>query len=121
MPAFLAAMTAGISGFSSRGARKIAIDALRDHAVDVGDLLGGRAGGVGIDQLPAALLGFVLHGFGLGYAPGIVAFGLGEANLVGVLLGELWQFGKGGACNGSNCCASHEFQEIAAKHLIPPC
>ena len=27
------------------------VDPLRDHAVDVGDLLGGRAGGVGVDEL----------------------------------------------------------------------
>ena len=86
MPAFLAAMTAGISGFSSRGGKEDEVDALGDHAVDVGDLLGGRAGGVGIDELAAALLGFVLHAGGLRQAPGIVAFRLGEADLVDVLL-----------------------------------
>ena len=58
------------------------VDALGDHAVDVGDLLGGRAGGVGIDQLAAALLGFVLHAGGLRQTPRIVAFRLGEADLV---------------------------------------
>ena len=62
------------------------VDALGDHAVDVGDLLGGRAGRVGIDELAAALLGLVLHAGGLRQAPGIVAFGLREADLVGVLL-----------------------------------
>ena len=31
------------------------VDALSDHAVDVGDLLGGRAGGVGIDELAPRL------------------------------------------------------------------
>ena len=86
MPAFLAAMTAGTSGFSSRGERKIDVDALRDHAVDVGDLLGGRAGGVGVDELPAELGGLVLHARGLRQTPGIVALGLREADLVVVLL-----------------------------------
>ena len=59
------------------------VDALGDHAVDVGDLLGRRAGGVGIDELGAALGGFILHAGGLRQAPGVVALGLGEADLVG--------------------------------------
>ena len=62
------------------------VDALRDHAVDVGDLFGGRAGGVGIDELAAALGRFVLHARGLREAPGIVALGLREADLVFVFL-----------------------------------
>ena len=62
------------------------IDALGDHAVDVGDLLGGRAGGVGINELSAALGGLVLHARGLRETPGIVAFGLGEADLVMIFL-----------------------------------
>src|ERR1700733_12219778 len=62
------------------------VDPLRDHAVDVSDLLGGRAGCVGIDDLATALRRFVLHTGGLRQAPGIVALRLGEANLVGILL-----------------------------------
>src|SRR6185312_12632332 len=62
------------------------VDALGDHAVDVGDLLGGGAGGVGVDELVAALLGLVVHTGGLRQAPGIVALGLGEADLVFVFL-----------------------------------
>ena len=58
------------------------VDALRDHPVDVGDLLGGRAGGVGVYELAAALGGFVFHAGGLRQTPGIVALGLGEADLV---------------------------------------
>ena len=67
------------------------VDALGDHRVDVGDLLGGRAGGVGVDELVAELGGLVLHAVGLRDAPGIVGFGLGEADLVGVLLREFRQ------------------------------
>src|SRR5208283_5873838 len=52
------------------------IDALGDHAVDVGDLLGGGACRVGVDELAAALGGLVLHARSLGETPGIVAFGL---------------------------------------------
>ena len=62
------------------------VDALGDHRVDVGDLLGGRAGGVGVDELVAELGGLGLHALGLGDAPGIVGFDLGEADLVAVLL-----------------------------------
>jgi hypothetical protein len=58
---------------------------LGDHAVDVGDLLGRRAGGIGIDELRAAFGGFILHAGGLRQPPGVVALGLGEADLVGVL------------------------------------
>ena len=72
------------------------VDALGDHAVDVGDLLGGRAGGVGIDELRAALGGFVLHAGGLREAPGIVALGLGEADLVSVLLLQRRHLAEGG-------------------------
>ena len=64
------------------------IDALGDHAVDVGDLLGGRSRRVGIDELIAELLGFVLHACRLREAPRIVAFRLGEPDLVGILLSE---------------------------------
>ena len=73
------------------------VDLLGDHRVDVGDLLGGRAGGVGVDQRPAALLGLFLHAGGLRQAPGIVALGLGEADLVGVLLRERGQPLRAGA------------------------
>ena len=46
MPAFFAAITAGISGFSSRGAED-GVDPLGDHRVHVGDLLrGGPAASV---------------------------------------------------------------------------
>ena len=96
MPAFLAFMTAGMSGFSSRGGEEDEVDALGDHAVDVGDLLGGGAGGVGIDELAAALGGLVLHARGLREAPGIVALGLGEADLVGVLLLQRRHLAEGG-------------------------
>ena len=48
--------------------------------------LAAELGGVGVDELAAALLGFVLHAGGLRQAPRIVAFRLGEADLVGVLL-----------------------------------
>ena len=65
MPAFLASMIAGISGFSSRGARKMTSTPCAIMRVDVGDLLGGRAGGVGVDELLAALRGLVLHARGL--------------------------------------------------------
>ena len=70
------------------------VDALRDHAVDVGDLLGGGAGGVGVDELAAALGGLVLHARGLREAPGIVALGLREADLVFVLLLQRRDFGR---------------------------
>ena len=67
------------------------VDALRDHRADVSHLLGGRAGRVGVDELPAPLRGFVLHALGLSQTPGIVALRLREANLVNVLF---LQFGK---------------------------
>ena len=64
------------------------VDPLGDHRIDIGHLLGGGAGGIRIDQLPPALLGFFLHAGSLGKAPWIVAFGLGKADLVGVFLLE---------------------------------
>ena len=56
--------------------------------VAVVHLLGGRAGGVGIDELMAELGGLGLHAFGLGDPPRVVALGLGEADLVCILLLE---------------------------------
>ena len=86
MPAFLAFSTAGRQRLLLARREEDEIDALGDHAVDVGDLLGGGAGGVGVDELVAALGGLVLHARGLGETPGIVALGLGETDLVMVLL-----------------------------------
>ena len=96
MPAFLAFMTAGIERLFLARRQEDEIDALRDHAVDVGDLLGGRAGCVGIDELVAALGGFVLHARGLREAPRVVALGLGEADLVMVLLLQRRNLPEGG-------------------------
>lgn len=62
------------------------INALRDQAVHIGDLLRGRSAGIGKHQIPAAGGGRVLEALRLGDPPGIVAFGLGEADLVAVLL-----------------------------------
>src|SRR5690606_6684710 len=70
------------------------IHALRDHRIDVRDLLGSRSGSVGIDELVAALGSLVLHALGLGNAPWIVGFRLRETDLVGVLLLELRHFGE---------------------------
>jgi hypothetical protein len=58
--------------FLARG-QEDRINALGDHGIDVGNLLGGGAGRVGVDELPAALGRLVLHALGLGDAPGIVA------------------------------------------------
>ena len=51
MPAFLAAITAGISGFSSRGARRMTSTCWAIIELTSAHLLGGRAGGVGVDEL----------------------------------------------------------------------
>ena len=58
--------------------------------------LAAELGGVGVDELAAALLGLVLHAGGLGQTPGIVAFGLREADLVGVLLLQRRHLAEGG-------------------------
>ena len=57
MPAFLAFMIAGIKRLLLARRQEDQVDALRDHAVDVGSLLGGRAGGIRVDELVAELLG----------------------------------------------------------------
>ena len=97
MPAFLALSTAVANGFSSRGARKMKSTPLRDHAVDIGDLLGGGAGGVGIDELIAPLGGLVLHARRLGETPRVVAFGLRETDLVVILFLERRDLAEGGS------------------------
>src|SRR6185369_569450 len=43
------------------------------------------------------LLGLILHACGLGKTPGVVALGLGETDLIGVLLGKLGRLGEGRA------------------------
>ena len=96
------------------------IDALGDHAVDVGDLLGGRTRGVGVDQLAAAFLRLVLHARGLRETPGIVAFGLGEADLVDVLLLERRHGRESGAQRGERRQADRPDQELTtiADHWV---
>ena len=89
------------------------IDALGDHAVDVGDLLGGGARGVGVDELAAALGGLVLHARGLGEAPGIVALGLGEADLVGILLLQRRDLSEG-RDDSEGCGARRPDQHVSA-------
>ena len=61
----------------------------RDHRVDVGNLLGLRPGGIGIDQFVAPLLRLCLHACRLRQAPGIVALDLRESDFVFILLGDL--------------------------------
>ena len=122
MPAFLAAMTAGISGFSSRGARKIRSTPWAIMRVDVGDLLGGRTGSVGIDELVAELRGFGLHALRLGDAPGIVGLRLREADLVLVLLLQLGQVLRRHAAK-SQAKGSHtrrKCKESSSQHRLPP-
>src|ERR687885_1024538 len=48
------------------------VDALGDHVLDVGDLLGRRGLGVGYDELDPAGRGRALHGRGLRDPPGVV-------------------------------------------------
>ena len=67
------------------------IDVLRDHALNVRDLLGVGAVGVGHHDLPAALRGDVLEALGFRETPRIVAFGLREADLQRSLGGEFGQ------------------------------
>jgi hypothetical protein len=43
------------------------VNFLRDHRADVGNLLCGRTGSVGIDQLPATFCGFILHALSATY------------------------------------------------------
>ena len=64
------------------------IDALRDHGIHVGDLLGRGTGGIGCNQVPSTLVGGVMEGLGLCDTPRIVAFHLRESDLVAILLGQ---------------------------------
>ena len=91
------------------------VDALGDHAVDVGDLLGGGAGGVGINELPAELLGFVLHARGLRETPGIVALGLREADLIGRFLLQRRQAVGDGCGDGESCDRDSRQKRHAAR------
>src|SRR5215211_6408060 len=52
----------------------------RDAGLHVGDLLGRRPGGVGVDELPAALGGLLLDAGRLGEPPGVVLLGLRKAD-----------------------------------------
>ena len=90
------------------------VDPLRDHAVDVGDLLGRGACGVGIDELGAALGGFILHAGGLRQPPGVVAFGLGEADLVVVLFLERRDLAEGGNDRQPGDAAGRSDQQCTA-------
>ena len=113
---------AGLLGVHDRGDERLLlarrqedeVDALSDHAVDVGDLLGGRARGVGIDELAVALGGFVLHARGLRQAPRIVALGLGETDLVSVLFLERRHLAKGGNYGQPGEAAGGSDQQMSA-------
>ena len=95
---------AGLAGVEDGGGERLLlarreedeVDALGDHAVDVGDLLGGGAGGVGVDELVAALGSLVLHALRLGETPRVVALRLGEADLVVVLFLQRRDLAEGG-------------------------
>ena len=60
---------------------------LGDDRIEVGQLLGGVGIRIGGDQGPTEVfLELLLHAGGFGQTPGIVAFGLSETDLIGILL-----------------------------------
>ena len=95
------------------------VDALGDHAVDVGDLLGRRIRRVGVDELAAALLGLVLHADGLRQSPGIIAYDLREADFVGILLFQRRDLAEGGNDRqpGGGADGSDEHLSAIDEHL----
>jgi hypothetical protein len=89
--------------FRSR-CEKDQVDLLRDHRIDIRNLLRLGATGIGINQLIATRFSFALHTLGLRGPPWVIHFHLGKPDFIGVLLLK------------GRRCRVHRTRECGANH-----